>query len=426
MITTRQESTIKKLIDRYLMVSTGCTEPIAIAYASAVARNALGEKPTKIQVELSSNMAKNAMDAGVPGSKYVGAAFVAAEGGLFGNPELGFELLGNISEADQEYAYGFSKANVDVKVADSEKALYIQVVMYGSCCSCCCCNKVRVVVEDEHENVVLVERNGKVLASNTADSKNETTSGGADYEEIGMKEIFEYANTTKDIGIFKKAIDLNSAISEHGKVTTYGLNVGKAKPFGEDTIFSRVISTTTAAVDARMGGAPMPVMACTGSGNQGITTTMPVVQVAKEIGATEEQTVRAVIVADLAAMYIKKELSVLSHLCGAVIASTGATAGIVYILGGNYKQAEYAMQSMLGTVTGMFCDGAKSTCAMKVCACISAGIYAATLALDGSGCLKEGVGIVNADINQTIKNVAKIERDSSKVMDKSILDIIVR
>ena len=432
MLTTKQKHTIQKLMDKYLLVSTGCTEPIAIAYASAVAREALGEEPTRFEVELSPNMAKNAMDAGVPGSNYVGAAFVAAEGGLFGKSEDGFELLSNVAKEDQDYAYDFSKANVTVKITDSPKPLFIQVIAYGKNDSskkncCCCCNKARVVIEDEHTNVVLIERNGEVFHSTKSDGTTDgTTDGKAEYEEITMKEIFEYANTTDDLSIFKKAVELNTAISEHGKVTNYGLNVGKAQPFGEDTIFSRVISTTTSAVDARMGGAPLAVMACTGSGNQGLTTTLPVVQVAKEIGASEDRLLRAVAVSDLTAMYIKKELNVLSHLCGAVIASTGATAGIVYLLGGDYKKAEYAIQNMLGTVSGMFCDGAKSTCAMKVCACISTGMYAADLALSGKGCITDDVGIVNSDINQTIQNYAKIEKDSAEVMDKSILDIIVR
>lgn len=433
MLTTKQKHTIRKLMDKYLLVSTGCTEPIAIAYASAIAKEALGEEPTRFEVELSPNMAKNAMDAGVPGSNYVGAAFVTAEGGLFGKSEDGFELLGNVAKEDQDYAYEFSKDNVSVKITDSPKSLFIQVIAYGkedpskkSCC-CCCCNMARVVIEDEHTNVVLIERNGEVIHSKMSEGETgSTTDSKAEYEEITMKEIFEYANTTDDLSIFKKAVELNTAISEHGKVTNYGLNVGKAQPFGEDTIFSRVISTTTSAIDARMGGAPLAVMACTGSGNQGLTTTLPIVQVAKEIGASEEKMLRAVAVADLTAMYIKKELNVLSHLCGAVIASTGATTGIVYLLDGDYKQAEYAIQNMLGTVSGMFCDGAKSTCAMKVCACVSAGMYAADLALSGKGCITDDVGIVSSDIKQTVQNYAKIEKDSAEVMDKSILDIIVR
>ena len=288
MLTTKQKHTIQKLMDKYLLVSTGCTEPIAIAYASAVAREALGEEPTRFEVELSPNMAKNAMDAGVPGSNYVGAAFVAAEGGLFGKSEDGFELLSNVAKEDQDYAYDFSKANVTVKITDSPKPLFIQVIAYGKNDSskkncCCCCNKARVVIEDEHTNVVLIERNAEVFHSTKSDGTTDgTTDGKAEYEEITMKEIFEYANTTDDLSIFKKAVELNTAISEHGKVTNYGLNVGKAQPFGEDTIFSRVISTTTSAVDARMGGAPLAVMACTGSGNQGLTTTLPVVQVARK------------------------------------------------------------------------------------------------------------------------------------------------
>ena len=422
MLTKKQAREIEKNIGKYLMVSAGCTEPIAIAYASAVAGSTFHGTLEHIDVYLSSNMAKNAMDAGIPGSKYVGTAFAATLGALFGDYHKGFELLRDIPIDEQEQAFEFSKTHVSVHQANSPKALYIEVVLKGSDAK-----TVRVITEDEHTNIVLVERDGEIIKKKDVDKKLTTGTDGREIVHWGPQEIYEYVDSyCTDFSVFKEAVRLNTQISEHGKLNRYGLNMGKVVPFGEDTTLSRITSTTTAAVDARMSGAPFSVMACTGSGNQGITVSLPVIQYAKEIGADENTTLKAVAVAMISAMYVKKDLAVLSHLCGAVIASTGAAAGLVYLKGGNYKQAEYAMQNVLGTVTGMFCDGAKSTCALKVNSCVYTAICAAEMSMNMCHCIKGSVGIVGDTLDETVKNIAKIERESANVMNKAVLDIIVR
>lgn len=429
-----QKLKMQSLIEANLLISTGCTEPIAIAYATAKARETLKEEPFSIELKLSGNMAKNAMDAGVPGSKYVGAAFVAALGALYADPTRGFELLEGLNKEQQEHAYEFSKKHVEIQIAENDKPpLYIETVLKGTSSktegdsACICCNTARVIVADGHTSIKLIEYNGvPVSTSKTSTGKESTDKDELEDVKFSMKEVYEYVNELQDLSIFKKAVDLNMALSNEGKIGTWGLNVGKIHPFDQESIFSRIVSAATAGVDARMAGAELPAMACTGSGNQGITVTLPIYQTAQELGKDEEITLRAVGVGILSTIYVKQHLNVLSHLCGAVIASAGSSAGMVYLHGGNYEQAEDAIQNVIVSVVGMFCDGAKSTCALKVASGVSTAIYAATLALKKSGCEKTDVGIACKQLEDTIKNVAKIESNSSKVMEETILDIITK
>lgn len=424
-----QEKKIKNLLDENLLVSTGCTEPIAIAYASAMARKTLSEMPVSIELKLSGNMAKNAMKAGIPGSSYVGAAFAAALGALYADPSRGFELLEGLTKKQQEVAYEFSKKNVKIQIADTSKPLYIEVIanglMFMSEENCRCCNSVKVVVADGHTSIQLIEYNGVPVAITPLTAVEESTNDEQSEEvKFTMTEIYEYVDKCRDFAIFKRAVELNTTLSNVGKAETWGMDVGKIHPFGEENAFSRIVSAATSGVDARMGGAEVPAMACTGSGNQGITVTLPIYQLAKELNKSDEETYRAVAVGILTAIYIKQHLSVLSHLCGAVIASSGAAAGMTYLMGGNSYQAESAAQNVLTSVVGMFCDGAKCTCALKVAACVSMAIYAANLALTDNGCINSNVGIACSDIEDTITNIARIERESAKVMNDTILPII--
>lgn len=411
--------TLQNLLNANLFVSTGCTEPIAIAYASSKARELLGEEPASIIVKLSGNMAKNAMDAGVPGSKHVGAAYVSALGALFADNAKGFELLAGISEECQDKAYEFSTLNVKVEIADTSKQLYIEVVVHGAC------NVAKVIVCDNHTNIQCMERNGEVVFGSF---NNESSSDDIHNDDTNVsftvKDIFDFVNEMNDFSVFRKAICLNKALSEEGMAKDWGLNVGKIKPFGEDTIQSRIVSVTTAAVDARMSGAEVPAMACTGSGNQGITVTLPVYQLGKELGKNDAEIEKAVAIAVMCTIYVKKNLNVLSHLCGAVIASSGASAGMTYLLGGDYRAVEYAIKNVLASVVGMFCDGAKSTCALKVSACVNMAIHAANLAMTESGRLTDKVGICSESLDKTVHNIAKIEKNSSNIMEETILSIM--
>lgn len=428
-----QKQKLESLVTANLLISTGCTEPIAIAYASAMARKILNETPVSIELKISGNMAKNAMNAGVPGSKYVGAAFVAALGALYADSTKGFELLEGLTKEQQEIAYEFSKKHVKTHIAKIDKPLYIEAIVNGGSCKiegCCpqrCCNTARVIVADGHTSIQSIEYNGEIVSSVSL-SNGVKSANNDKYEDVKftMKEVYEYVSELQDFTIFKRAVELNSALSNEGKSKNWGLNVGKIHPFKQENTFSRIVAAATSGVDARMAGAELPAMACTGSGNQGITVTLPVFQLAKELNKSEEETFKAIAVGILSAIYIKQHLSVLSHLCGAVIASAGSAAGMSYLLGGNYHQAECAIQNVVTSVVGMFCDGAKSTCALKVAACVSMAIYAANLSLTETGCIETNVGFACKNIEGTMNNVAEIEKKSSKVMDSTILDIITR
>lgn len=361
-----QKQKFESLINANLLISTGCTEPIAIAYAAAMARKTLNETPVSIELKLSENMAKNAMNAGVPGSEYVGAAFVAALGTLYADPTRGFELLEGLTKDQQEIAYEFSKKHVKIQIADTDKPLYIEAIVNGgSCklegnCTCRCCNTSRVIVADGHTSIHTIEYNGEPVATVSLSTGGKLTNKDeVEDVKLSMKDIYEYVAELHDFGIFQKAVELNMALSNEGKAKSWGLDVGKIHPFGQENTFSRVVAAATSGVDARMAGAEFPAMACTGSGNQGITVTLPVFQLAKELEKDEEETFKAIAVGILVMIYIKQHLSVLSHLCGAVIASAGSAAGMTYLLGGNYHQAESAIQNVVTSAVGMFCDGAK-------------------------------------------------------------------
>lgn len=425
-----QRKLMGNLLRSNLLVSTGCTEPIAIAYAAAIARSYLRGEPEKITLRISKNMAKNAMDAGIPNSKFTGAAFVASLGALYANPEDGFQLLEGLSSTQHEIANNFAKSHIYIEVSDNEKPLYIEVVMTSADINIaprdpCCGNHVKVVVSDEHTNISLIEVDGRIIFKED-DNTSSTSIKNTDTINFSMKEIFEYADELSDLSPFQEAININMKLSKVGKENNWGLNVGKTVPFNEETAISRIISATTSAIDARMAGAPYPAMACTGSGNQGISTTIPVYQTGIEIGASMDKILRAVAVSDLTAIYVKKNLNVLSYLCGAVIANCGASAGITYLLGGNFEVAEYAVKNVLSSVVGMFCDGAKSTCAIKVLACVTTAIYSAFMAQNENSRIKQKVGIACESLVDTVKNVAMLEAETSQTMDNTIMKIIVK
>ena len=430
-MTNKQKQLMEKLLRSNLLVSTGCTEPISIAYAVAVARKYLKEQPSKIILHISKNMAKNAMDAGIPNSKFTGAAFVAALGALFADSDDGFQLLENLSKEQHEIANQFAKEHVNIQISNSDKPLYIEVEMYGNEkksnveTSRCCCNMVKLIVADGHTNVNSIEVNGE-KEFETNNDKDTSSYQSEENISFSMKEVFEYVEELKDLKIFQQALELNKKLSDEGKNSNWGLNVGKIKPFNEDTALSRIISSTTSAIDARMAGAPYPAMACTGSGNQGISTTIPVYQFGVEIGANHDKILRAIAISDLTAIYVKRNLNVLSYLCGAVIASCGASAAMTYLLGGTYKEAEYAVKNVLASVTGMFCDGAKNTCSMKVLACCTMAVYASNMAMSVDSRITQKVGIATENLLDTIKNVSSLENETSNTMDNAIMKIIVK
>lgn len=412
-----QKNLMEKLLKENLIISTGCTEPIAVCFASAKAGSYLKEELERIELRISKNIAKNALDAGIPNSKYKGAAFVSALGAMYGNPEDGFQLLENIPLDKHDIAHEFAKKNVKLEIANVNKPFYIEVNLFSKN------DKVTVIVQDGHTNITKIVVNDKVVFNKSNIMfKNKKETAKVDFS---MKEIFEYVEEIEDFSLIQTAIEKNHNLSLEGLKKDYGLNVGKITPFERQCALTEVLSATTAAIDARMAGAPIPAMICTGSGNQGITTTIPVYEYGKALNSTKEQILKAVAISDLTAIYVKRNLNVISYLCGAVIASCGSTAGITYLLGGSYKDAEYAVKNVLGTLSGMFCDGAKCTCAMKVLSCVTTAIYSANMAVTNN-VITEKTGIVEESLIDTIKNLATIEKETSDNMDKSIMKVVIK
>lgn len=424
MVNESKREKIIALIKREVVPAIGCTEPVAVALCVAKAKELLGSIPSRIEVALSSNMLKNAMGVGIPGTGMIGLPIAMALGALVGKSEYGLEVLrdvtpeavergrrfiseGKISIAHYETAP--SKLHIDVTVSDDEG------------------NSARAVISCEHTHFILLQKNGETLLS-------EATAGdAADHSDdiaLDLATVYDFAIDTplEEISFILEAKRLNMAAAQTALSGDYGHSLGATirnyglKYYG-DTPVEHMISYTSAACDARMGGAPVAVMSNSGSGNQGITATMPVVSFAEDMGATEEQTIRALILSHLTSIYIKQSLGRLSALCGCVVASTGASAAIVYLMGGGFGEVCAAVKNMVANLTGMICDGAKPSCALKISSGVSTAMMSAMLAMNGK-CVTSTEGIISEDVDATIHNLTSIGREAMNETDKLVLRIM--
>ena len=415
------------VLNKNLKISLGCTEPIAIAYGAALAMKYVkGEKALDIKVNVSGNVIKNAMAVFIPGTNSSGIDLAAALGVILNSDaDKQLEVLSDLKKQDIEDAKSIvSKGLVTVTVASSKKKLYIEIIVKTEI------SQSRVVIEDYHTNVVLIEVDGNKII-NKKKSQEELEKADNNYDFMNFNNIWEFVNKSNinDLDIIKKSISLNKEIAMEGLKYNYGLCVGKnismyiKKGLIGDDIANRAMALTAAACDARMGGISKSVMSNSGSGNQGVLATLPLVAISEKLGITENQLIRGVLLSHLITIYIKSKFGVLSAICGAIIAGTGASCGITYLLGGNLEAVKYAVQNMLGNVTGMICDGAKAGCALKISTCTNAAVQAALLAVEGlSVCFTEG--IVEADPEKTINNVCNLANDSTIELDKIILNIM--
>lgn len=439
---TARESEIIGLIRKEVKPALGCTEPIAVALAAAKAVEILMEQcpgcrnaewrettPFSVQVDVSGNILKNGMGVGIPGTGMVGLHIAAALGVVCGKSEYGLEVLHDLCPDSVEKAKGLVKAGL-VKVSHTETGhkLYVKVTVTAGRD-----HSASAVIEDDHDNIVETCFDGNVLQSSHSvkeDGESEHKST-LDYR-LTLKEIYDFAGSVdfNDIKFILESRDLNLKLAREGLSGDYGLKVGKTinsgkykEVFGND-FMSYAMSLTAAASDARMAGCTLPAMSNSGSGNQGITVTMPVIAYALKYDVPDEQLARALVLSHLTAIHIKGYLGKLSALCGCVIASTGASCGITYLRGGNYMQVCAAVKNMIGNITGMVCDGAKVGCAMKVASGVSSAIQSAVLAMDGT-CISEHDGIIEKDIEKTIQNLGKIGSVGMQSADSMILDIMV-
>lgn len=415
-----------ELLKQEVVPAIGCTEPTAVAYAVAKAVEVLGKEANKLLISLSGNVLKNGMSVGIPGTGMIGINIAACLGAVAGDASKVLELLDGVTKEDIKIAKEkLDQGLVEISIAKVPNKLYIEVIAQQDG------DYSKVVIQDFHTAITLIEKNGEILFKGQCDEV-PPVDEEEDRNFMSIDTIFNVVTSVdlSEIEFMDEAITLNEAIAKEGLVKEYGLKVGKtrAKNIKEgiltDDVENTAIVMTAAAADARMDGAVLPVMTNSGSGNQGITATVPVIAAGRKMGVSREKLIRAVTLSNLIAVYIKGYLGSLSALCGCVVASTGASCGISYLMGGDLEEIKSSIKNMLGNISGMFCDGAKPGCAVKIATGVSAAVQAALLAKDHIE-IHETEGVVDKSAEQTIKNVCRIGREAMNETDKMILDIMI-
>lgn len=427
MLNKTKRDQIISLINREVVPALGCTEPIAVALCVAKARELLGEMPEKIRLSLSGNIIKNAMGVGIPGTGMIGLPIAVALGALIGKSDLGLEVLQEVNEEAVEKAKVFLDKDCIEIIHDEEAPsnLFIDtVVSHGA-------KTARAVISRNHTHFVFLEKNGERLYEEEGWNNAGAEEDEAEEVQLDMKTVYEFATESpiEEISFILKARDMNKKAAELALAHDYGHSLGAmiknrgARYFGDTTV-AHMISYTSAACDARMGGAAIAVMSNSGSGNQGITATMPVVAYAEDCDASDEQLIRALTLSHLTSIYIKQNLGRLSALCGCVVASTGASSGITWLMGGKYEEVCAAIKNMIANLAGMLCDGAKPACSLKISSGVSTAMMSALLAMN-EHCVTKLEGIVSDDIDETIRNLTAIGKESMMETDKQVLQIMI-
>ncbi|KRV80168.1 MULTISPECIES: serine dehydratase subunit alpha family protein [Aeromonas] len=418
-----------QIIQQVVKPALGCTEPIAAAYAAAVAVRQLGREPGRLEVAVSDNLYKNSMGVYVPGTGKIGLAIAAAAGAIGGNADAGLEVLAAIQPAQVDRAQQLIDAGkVQVSRTAAPEFIFCRVTVYGTD------DKgeehsAEVTLCGGHTRIVEQRRDGEVTF--TADqSQGGATGSICDGVDISIAAIYEFATQVEfeQIRFILKASELNGKLSAEGMNNPYGLEIGRtmqqninAGLIGED-VMNRIVMMTAAASDARMGGATLPAMSNFGSGNQGIAATIPVMVIAERFAASEEQLARALIMSHLGAIYIKSHYPPLSAFCGNTVTSAAASMAMVYLAGGSFEQSCFAIQNVLSDSAGMVCDGAKASCAMKVSTSSGAAVRGFLMALNSHSV--SGQGIVAGDVDQTIRNVGQMVKEGMSATDSTIIDIM--
>lgn len=412
-----------KILEEELIPAMGCTEPIAIALAAAKAREALGAEPEQCRVEVSGNIIKNVKAVTVPntgGLKGIEAS--AAAGMAAGRPELGLEVLSQVTPEEIEAMKALmERCAIRVVPALGDRVFFINVtVMAGEHTACC-------EIVDFHTNIVRIQRDTEVLfqAEASAGDGEEQT----DRSVLSVEEIVAFADCldTADVAeLLDRQIAYNTAISEAGMKGGWGAEVGRTlrSLYGDD-VAVRAKAAAAAGSDARMSGCELPVVIVSGSGNQGMTTSLPVIEYARDMGASHEELLRALTVANLVTIHQKTGIGRLSAFCGAVSAGCGAAAGIAYLKGGRYQIIAHTIANTLAICSGMICDGAKPSCAAKIAAAVDAGLMGYHMYVNGGHEFVGGEGIIKKGVENTIDNVGRLARLGMRGTDQEILDIMV-
>lgn len=415
---------INALVKSEVVPAIGCTEPIAVALCVAKATEVLGKRPEKITVLLSANILKNAMGVGIPGTGMIGLPIAVALGALIGKSAYQLEVLkDSTSDTVEEGKRFIDEKRIHISLKDGiEEKLYIEV----------CCeageDKSTAVIAGGHTTFIYIALNNDILLSRQAEVSTEAEEKALD---LSLRKVYDFAMTTPldEIRFILETARLNKAAAERSFEGDYGHALGKIlrgtyehKIMG-DSVFSHILSYTSGACDARMAGAMIPVMSNSGSGNQGISATLPVLVYAEENGKSEEEIIRALMLSHLTVIYIKQSLGRLSALCGCVVAATGSSCGITWLMGGTYEQVAYAVQNKIANLTGMICDGAKPSCALKVTTGVSTAVLSAIMAMENR-CVTSVEGIIDEDVDQSIRNLTKIGSKGMNETDKLVLEIM--
>ncbi len=427
MIDKTEREHIIALMQREVVPAIGCTEPMAVSLAVARAAEVLGAIPEKIEVLLSANMLKNAMGVGIPGTGMVGLPIAVALGVLIGKSEYGLEVLRDVNPAAVEQGKQYlEKTGLEIGLKENcPDKLYIEInAASGE-------NRSKTIIAHDHTHFVRIEKNGEVLLDAPCKGACGQAEEGVEEKELDLRTVYEFATTAplEELEFIKEARRLNENAAREALRGNYGHSLGKtlSRPLGRgimgDSIFSHILSATSAACDARMAGAPVPVMSNSGSGNQGISCTMPVVVYAEENHNTDEELTRALILSHLTAIYIKQSLGKLSALCGCVVSSTGSACGITYLMGGNYDQVAYSVKNMIANLAGMVCDGAKPSCALKVSSGVSTAVLSAMLAIQNRY-VTSAEGLIEDDVDRCIHNLTRVGGDGMNETDRTVLDIM--
>ena len=417
-----------KAVKKEVVPALGCTEPISLALAAAIAAQRLAKPVERIEAKVSANLMKNGMGVTVPGTGTTGLLIAAAVGALGGDPEGKLEVLKKLTP--EQIVTGkrmIAEDRVQLAIAHVPNILYSEArVIHGE-------DWVRVCIADAHTNVVLIEENGKIVFQN--EPQNTIAVDMDEYSLIAVRasDVYNFAIEAplEMISFIREAATLNDSLSEVGMDGQYGLRIGATmnrqiyQGLLSDSLFTQILMRTAAASDARMGGATLPAMTNSGSGNQGIAATMPIIAVAQHVKADEETLIRALMLSHMMAIYIHDKLPKLSALCAATTASMGAAAGMSWLLKGDFETVSMAISNMIGDVAGIICDGASNSCAMKVSTSATAAYKAVLMALEGIR-VTEYEGIVANDVDQSIANLGELACQGMSQTDEQILQIMLK
>lgn len=412
------------ILNTELIPAMGCTEPIALAYAAAKARKLLGARPTRVKIEVSGSIIKNVKSVIVPNTGHLkGIQAAVAAGIVAGNPDLELEVISEVSDEKRMEMYQYLET-VHMEIVHIEEGPVFDIILTEYSGE----SYAKIRISEHHTRIVHLEKDGEVYLHIDREDESGQDEEGPDYSLLTMEDIWDFVQTFNIIdlkSLFDRQIQYNSSIAEEGLIGDYGANIGSVllSSYGYD-VRTRAKARAAAGSDARMNGCELPVVINSGSGNQGITCSVPLIEYAKELHCGKEKLYRALALSNLIAIHEKSGIGTLSAYCGAVSAGAGAGAGIAYLCGGDYSAITHTVVNALAIVSGIVCDGAKASCAAKIASSVDAGILGYQMYLNGQE-FKRGDGIVMNDIEATIRGIGRLGKDGMRETNEEIIRMMI-